>query len=279
MLLLSFVQVYERLNQVNVCVSYPATLAHMDEVARLYTVPIKQWIAQDDVFKFFGDNVNKKQKRRDERSDNSPEMLNMFSIIVSKSRTPAPSLLHTGQVRRLSELPTTVFLPSHNDVENIKSNLVVIVSRVLTKYITSLAPFAKSIEQHIPHMYTKEMVKKSEIAVMDILMKDETKHSDMIAIMETMQGYLGTDYNEERRVLSGGDLLTCERQKGSQKHMMCGDTMRERLEVLEPVNEDWHCLLCLLEVSIIIKIVACIIIMQKYRFARCNDYYASNTYR
>ena len=99
MLLLSFVQVYERLNQVNVCVSYPATLAHMDEVACLYTVPIKQWIAQDDVFKFFGDNVNKKQKRRDERSDNSPEMLNMFSIIVSKSRTPAPS---RGQVRRPS---------------------------------------------------------------------------------------------------------------------------------------------------------------------------------
>ena len=36
-------------------------------------------------------------------------------------------------------------------------------------------------------------------------MKDETKHSDMIAIMETVQGYLGDNYNEERRVLSGGE--------------------------------------------------------------------------
>lgn len=62
--------------------------------------------------------------------------------------------------------------------------------------------------------------------------------------------YLGSDYDGEQRVLSGGDLLTCERQQGSQRHMMCGDTARERLQVLEPVNEDWHCLVTLLEVII-----------------------------
>ena len=64
-----------------------------------------------------------------------------------------------------------------------------------------------------------------------------------------MQKYLGSDYNEQRMVLSGGDLLTCERQQGSQKHMMCGDTPRERLQILEPVSEDWHCLVTFLEVS------------------------------
>lgn len=30
---------------------------------------------------------------------------------------------------------------------------------------------------------------------------------------------------------------------------MCGNTPRERLEILEPVSEDWHCLVTLLEVS------------------------------
>ena len=43
--------------------------------------------------------------------------------------------------------------------------------------------------------------------------------------------------------------VTCERQIGSQKHMMCGNTARERLQVLEPVVEDWHCLVSLLGVS------------------------------
>ena len=37
-------------------------------------------------------------------------------------------------------------------------------------------------------------------------MKNETKHADMIAIMNKMQDYLGSDYDEERRVLSEGHM-------------------------------------------------------------------------
>ena len=140
-------------------------------------------------------------------------------------------------------------MPTCDDVQSAKSNLVIIVSRVLTQYISALAPLHKSIEAHIKHKYSSEMSKKSDVVVLDVLMKDETKHSDMISIMETMQNYLGMDYDEKRRVLSGGDLLTCERQQGSQKHMMCGNTPRELLEILEPVSEDWHCLVTYLEVS------------------------------
>ena len=67
--------------------------------------------------------------------------------------------------------------------------------------------------------------------------------------MQTMQGYLGDDYPTSHRVASGGDQLTCERQLGSQRHMMDGDTPRERLQLLEPQTEDWHCLVCMLNVS------------------------------
>lgn len=237
---------YDRLSQVNICVSYPATLSLMDEVSCLHTVPLAKWIADGEVTKFITDNVNKKHKRRDERSNNKGEMLNMVSILASKSRTPAPSLSHSGMMSRVSDLSPSVFLPTCDDVDRVKSNLVIIVSRVLTLYISSLSPLKKSIEQHIRHRYSTEMSRKSEVVV---LMKDETKHSDMIEIMTTMQEYLGQDYDENRRVLSGGDLLTCERQQGSQKHMMCGNTPRERLQILEPVTEDWHALVTLLEVS------------------------------
>ena len=78
------------------------------------------------------------------------------------------------------------------------------------------------------------MLKKSEVVVLDVLMKNETEHADMIAIMNTMQEYLGSDYDEERIILSGADQVTCEHQIASQKHV-CGNTPRERLQVLEPV--------------------------------------------
>ena len=173
----------------------------------------------------------------------------MYSVLVGKSCTPAPSLSHSSHVSKLSQVPSSSFLPTCDDVHKVKTNLVIIVSRVLTQYITALTPLSKAIPKHITHRYSTEMSKKSEVVVLDVLMKNETKHADMIDIMNTMQDYLGSDYDEERRVLSGGDQVTCERQIGSQKHMMCGNTPRERLQVLEPVVEDWHCLVSLLGVS------------------------------
>ena len=93
------------------------------------------------------------------------------------------------------------------------------------------------------------MSKKSEVFILDVLMKNEAKHTDMIDIMTVMHNYLGDGYADGRVVVSGGDHLTCERQIGSQRHLMCGNTRRDRLELLEPVVENWHALVCLLNVS------------------------------
>ena len=67
--------------------------------------------------------------------------------------------------------------------------------------------------------------------------------------MVAMQGYIG-DQEGKVGVLSGGDQLTCERQAGAQRHVMDVDTQEERLQLLEPVCEDWHALMCFMKVSI-----------------------------
>ena len=152
----------------------------------------------------------------------------------------APQLSHFGH---LSTVTPAMILPTSEDITAVKS---VLVSRVLTQYISGLAPFSKAISKHITHKYTTELSKKSEVVVLGVLMKNEVVHTDMISIMNSMQEYLGEDNG---RILSGGDLLTCERQVGAQKYMMCGNTPKVRLQVLQPVVEDWHCLVSLLSVS------------------------------
>lgn len=231
----------------NMCVSYTRTLSLVEEVSKNHTVPLQEWITKGHVVKFWGDNVDKMQKVRDLRSDNQGEMVNMYSIIVGQSRTPAPQLSHIGRsLSDLSEIPLNFFLPSHDDVSQVKGNLAVLVSRIITQYITSLAPFAKLVPQNIQHLYSKEMSKKSEVFILDVLMKNEAKHTDMIDIMTVMHNYLGDGYADGHVVVSGGDHLTCERQIGSQRHLMYGNTRRDRLELLEPVVEDWHALVCLM---------------------------------
>ena len=48
--------------------------------------------------------------------------------------------------------------------------------------------------------------------------------------MATAQDYFGENYPDDRTVLSGEGQLTCEQQVGAQRHMMCGNTVKERQE-------------------------------------------------
>lgn len=193
--------------------------------------------------------MDKKRRVRDIRSDNQGTLLHMYSILVGRSRLPPEELSCTGQVSPLSSIAANKFLPNSDDITAIRRNLVMIVSRMITEYIDGLSVLSKAIPKHIEHKYSSEMAKKSDVVVLDVLMKNEASRSDMIDIMHTMQKYLGEEYPCEQRVLSGGDQLTCERQVGAQRHVMDGDTIRDRLGLLEPVTEDWHCLVCLLSVS------------------------------
>ena len=97
------------------------------------------------------------------------------------------------------------------------------------------------------------MSKKADVVVLDLLMKNEAKHKDMLDIMTTLQDYFGENYPEGQLVLSGGDQLMCERQVGARRHMMDGNTAKERLELLKPVIEDWHCLVAFIAVSIALE--------------------------
>ena len=92
----------------NVCMSYPATLRLVDQISRLHQIPIRKWIEDGIIFQFVGDNVNKKKKVRDERSDNQSEMVNMYSILVAKSRVSS-DLPKTGVVADLRSIPWKSF--------------------------------------------------------------------------------------------------------------------------------------------------------------------------
>ena len=240
---------YTRLNHLCVCISYNATLALIREISQNHTLPLQQWIADGVVFKFWGDNVDRKRNVRDVRSDHQGEMIHMYSILAGRSRTQTPTLSRRGVVGSLTSTPPSFFLPSIEDVKSVKKNLVTLVSRVLTQYISGLSCLSKAVQKHILHKFSKEMSERSEVVVLDVLMKNENCSREKVELMQIMIGYLGKNYNPDDKVASGGDHLTCERQLGAQRHMMDGDTPEERLDILEPQCEDWHSMVCMLGVS------------------------------
>ena len=70
----------------------------------------------------------------------------------------------------------------------------------------------------------ESMVLKSEVFFVDVLIKNEEVHADMVDIMEYMQDCLGEF--STCKMLLGGDQLTCEWQANAQQHQMDGDSER-----------------------------------------------------
>ena len=221
----TYMQVYTQLNHVCATISYPATISAVNAISKHRRVPIESWIKDGIKFKFVGDNVDKKKGVRDKRADCRGEMMHMYSIIAVCSRVPS-SLVQSSPRFGLESICSSMVLPTVNDVCQIQKNLVVLVSRILCHYIKCLLSFSSALPSHIPHEYSQLMAQKSESVVLDVIAKNEAKHSDMIDIMKVLQGYLGKKFPPAKKVLSGGDQLTCERQVCAQRHMMDSNTPR-----------------------------------------------------
>ena len=71
------------------------------------------------------------------------------------------------------------------------------------------------------------MAEESEVVVLDVLYQNEASHQGMLEIMRQQHIYVGREFNGV--VPSGEDLLTCERQRCAQQHVMDSDTREERL--------------------------------------------------
>ena len=97
-------------------------------------------------------------------------------------------------------------------------------------------------------------------------LKNETKYEDMVCVLEELHDYMPTisttaivdvsdteqtelTYDDFHYILTGGDLLTAARARGSQRIRKCGERPKDRLEGILPVCEDWHAKMCLLGVS------------------------------
>ena len=211
-------------------------------------MPITRWIQDSATFKYVGDNVSVLKGVRNITSGHQAYLHHMYSLLVVKNRITPPPPLAVSCRRTLRNVTADSLLPTSADIASIKLNLSILVCRIICKYIKGLKMFAHLIPQHIHHTNSKLMAQKSEVAVIDVLHKNEACHVDMLEIMKTQQMLLGQDFND--RVISGGDQLTCERQRCAQLHVMDSDTPAERLELLEPAEEDWHGLMNFFQVNL-----------------------------
>jgi L1 cell adhesion molecule like protein len=88
----------------------------------------------------------------------------------------------------------------------------VLASRVIKENIEEF--YDVKLAKQIPHDYTAESSKKSDIVPVGVIKKDETKTSDMIDIMDEYQKYQKAT-GEPIKIPLWCDGLSCERAKSA----------------------------------------------------------------
>ena len=99
----------------------------------------------------------------------------MYSMIAVKARIPPPTIDHFTPVD-IEQIPIST-LPSVTDIQKRRRNSVILVSRILLKYIKLLnfTCMSNVVPAHIMHTHIIDMDETSETVVLDVRHKNEAK--------------------------------------------------------------------------------------------------------
>ncbi|XP_066302187.1 uncharacterized protein [Branchiostoma lanceolatum] len=183
------------------------------------------------------DNIDIHQKVRHKTSQNSNKDHHFVHTYAVLDRVNVQHLPDDRPMADILSVPLKEFLPNDEDCSSLRDDMITISSREVVQHMPFFNKYFKDCAQeHIPHMFSEQANQKSHIEPLGILQKNETKHEDMIAILEEYHQYVP----EGQKIPLEGDGLSNMRGVESQDARADGATAAERLEGLELVTAEWH---------------------------------------
>lgn len=112
-------------------------------------------------FVLVGDNINKRVTPREMRVDSQVKSLHYFHSYAALNRIDTSHLDDTKPLGVLRDLPLSIFLPTTDDCTKIRDNYIVLLARIIVKYISHLSHLKKCVPAHILHRYSASAAVKS----------------------------------------------------------------------------------------------------------------------
>ncbi|XP_072026228.1 uncharacterized protein [Amphiura filiformis] len=188
------------------------------------------------------DNVNIYQKRRHKTSQNKNEQHNLVQLYAVLDRINCEDLPDEApilpDVRELGR--DTWWLPATEQLQ-MKQEIEVLISRVITDYLKCLKHLKPIVQQHIPHKNSTQTVIKSDVNKLGLLKLDEMQSGDMIEIMTTVEDQCCPKTMERLyQILLGGDGLSTFNAWSAKRGRADGFNATDSLAGIIPKPEDWH---------------------------------------
>jgi hypothetical protein len=232
----------ERCNHMNICVGPTSLSKKLDELGKGFDAAVLDWATQGNQYQIVGDNVDIRVVPRHMTLDHRTADHHWFHIYAVKNRVQAPpSLCDDHPIGDIKTAQLSVFLPTKQDCCDLAKEFIAIIMRVLVQHVPKLQRYASLVPVHLPHKHSTEMMRKSEIVNLGVVMKNEQRTEEMIEILAALNKYLPQG-SSRKPVPFCGDQLTAERCRSAQGCRVQSETAVDRLEGLIAVPADWHAL-------------------------------------
>ncbi|XP_078329533.1 uncharacterized protein LOC111133019 isoform X2 [Crassostrea virginica] len=223
-----------------------------DEPSSLSTLPSGYSSASSGVhgkpcYSICFDNVNQKTTVRHQTRDKKNKMFNMVQAYAALDRINSLHLSDDSpSPEDVESIPLHKLLPCEMDEVDLRSQMTVIVERILCTHIPFFEDVKDNIIWHIPDQYSNESAQKSEMVLLGVMDKDESKIGDAIDIVDEYHKYVPLKPDGSPLTLPlHADRLSCERVNDAQNARINGNTKWLQLQGLFPNIQEWHkrCLL------------------------------------
>lgn len=116
-------------------------------------------------FTIVGDNIDKTVRPRHQTLQSRTQSLHYFNSYAVLDRCDFSSLKEStsASLDDLSQFDVTELLPSPADLEQLHANLSVLVGRMLTQHVAAFQKYKSLVNNHIRHIYSEEMCRKSVV--------------------------------------------------------------------------------------------------------------------
>ena len=110
-----------------------------------------------------GDNLDWLRRPSIYSKGKGTESVHWFNLLAYDNRVADWNLNDEEPIRNIMELPNSSFLPSPEDHAKLKKDFVILVLHILAKNCKYFRQFGSVIPSHIPHQYSTNMSRQSQI--------------------------------------------------------------------------------------------------------------------
>ena len=120
-------------------------------------------------------------------------------------------------VDNMDDFHNSNYLLDQGEVELMKQDFIVLVSRVLVEFFPFLEPLKSIIPQHIDHQHSNEMAQKSNIISLPIVPYNQSKHADVVQYLESLTNLLTEIYASDEEYPLKENVTASERLERTEK--------------------------------------------------------------